>query len=77
VTGNFVQLGYLHVVTSPAVAGTIIIDGVVHDDWGVWVPLMPGQHTVHFGDVPGYATPADQQVTVVAGTSVTVTGAYT
>jgi hypothetical protein len=77
VTGDFVQLGYLHVTTNPALAATISIDGVTRDDWGVWIPLMPGQHTVQLGDVAGYTTPADQQVTVVAGTSATVTGNYT
>jgi hypothetical protein len=77
VTGTFTQLGYLHVVTSPAVAGTISIDGVARDDWGVWVPLEPGQHTVHFGDVAGYTTPSDQNLTAVEGTTVTVTGIYT
>jgi hypothetical protein len=77
VTGNFIELGYLHVTTNPALPATITIDGAVHNDWGVWVPIMPGQHTVHFGDVPGYVTPADQQVTVVAGKTVTVTGQYT
>jgi hypothetical protein len=77
VTGNFAQLGYLHVTTNPAVAGTISIDGVVRDDWGVWLPVTPGLHTVHFGDVPGYVTPPDQQVMVVAGTTLEVSGTYT
>jgi phenylpyruvate tautomerase PptA (4-oxalocrotonate tautomerase family) len=76
VAGVFSQLGYLHVTTSPAVAGTIFVDGVARDDWGLWVPLAPGLHTVHFGDVAGYTAPADQQVTLVAGSNPTVTGNY-
>jgi predicted GH43/DUF377 family glycosyl hydrolase len=76
VEGAFVQFGALHVITNPPVPATISIDGAVRDDWGVWLPLTPGLHTVHFGDMEGYITPADQQVTVVAGTSVEVTGDY-
>ena len=76
VTGAFVQLGALHVITNPPVPATISIDGKPRDDWGVWLPLTAGLHTVHFGDMEGYIAPADQQVTVVAGTSVTVTGDY-
>jgi len=76
VTGNFQQLGVLHVTTNPAVAATISIDGKVRDDREVLLPLTPGQHTVHFGDVANYTSPADQQVTVVAGSTVTVAGNY-
>jgi predicted GH43/DUF377 family glycosyl hydrolase len=76
VVGTFVQLGYVHVITNPAVAGTISIDGAARDDWGAWLALTPGSHTVHFGDVADFATPADQQVNVVAGTTVDVTGNY-
>jgi hypothetical protein len=77
VRASFTQLGYLHVITSPAVAGTIYVNGVRMNDWGCWVPLTPGSYTVSFGDVPGYAKPADQVVLVTAGTTVTVTGTYT
>jgi hypothetical protein len=76
VAGTFTQLGYLHVVTNPAVAATISIDGKPRNDWGVWLPLTPGLHTVHFGDVRDFATPEDQQVTVIAGQNVMVTGNY-
>jgi hypothetical protein len=76
VTGNFQQLGYLHVTTDPAVGATISIDGKVRDDRNVLLPLTPGQHTVHFGDAAKFVAPHDQQVTVVAGSNVTVTGYY-
>jgi len=77
VTGAFTQIGALHVITNPPVPATIYINGVPMDDWGVWVELPAGTYTVSFGDVAGYTTPADQVVTVIAGTSVTVTGNYT
>ena len=74
---SFTQLGYLRVITSPAVAGTIYVNGVPVNDWGCWVPLTPGTYTVSFGDVPGYTKPADQVVAVTAGTTFIVTGTYT
>jgi hypothetical protein len=77
VRASFTQLGYLRVITDPAVAGTIYVDGVPVNDWGCWVPLAPGTYTVSFGDVPGYTKPGDQTVIVTAGTTVVVTGTYT
>jgi hypothetical protein len=74
---GFTQLGYLHVITDPAVSGTIYVDGVPMNDWGCWVPLLPGEYTVSFGDVPGYTKPADQIVSVTAGGTIIVTGTYT
>jgi len=76
VVGKFTQLGYLHVITNPALPGTIYVDGHARDDSGLWAPLNPGQHTVHFGDVANYTTPADEVVNVVAGETATVTGNY-
>jgi hypothetical protein len=76
VQGTFTQLGYLHVQTNPAVMATISIDGKPRDDWGAWLPMTPGLHTVHFGDVADYTTPGDQQVTVFAGQTVTAIGNY-
>jgi uncharacterized repeat protein (TIGR01451 family) len=76
VTGTFTQRGSLRVVTSPAVAGTISVDGIARDDWGMWTDIPTGSHTVHFGDVPGHTTPVDQMVTVTAGNTTTATGTY-
>ena len=76
VTGDFVQFGYLRVTTDPAVVATISIDGMPRNDWGVWLPMTPGQHTVSFGDVAGFTTPVDQEVTVTAGSTAVVTGSY-
>ena len=51
VTGTFVQRGFLQVQTSPAVAGTIYINGIPADDWGVYTDLPVGTYTVCFGAV--------------------------
>jgi len=74
---SFTQLGYVHVITNPSVPGTIYIDGVPVNDWGCWVPLLPGTYVLSFGDVPGFIKPPDVNVVVVAGTSTIVTGTYT
>jgi hypothetical protein len=76
VTGTFTQRGSLRVITSPAVAGTVSVDGVPRDDWGMWTDVPTGAHQVCFGDVPGKTPPACQNVTVNAGALTTVTGVY-
>jgi hypothetical protein len=77
VDGTFTQRGTLRVTTSPAVAGTISVDGIPRDDWGVWTDLPTGGHQVCFGAVEGYDPPPCQQVTLTAGQQTTVTGNYT
>jgi len=74
--GNYVQYGSLRVITNPAVAATISVNGQPADDWGVWRSAVPGSYTIHFGAVAGYNPPADQTVTVTAGVLTTVTGTY-
>jgi parallel beta-helix repeat protein len=77
VTATFTQRGFLQVTTSPPVAGTISVDGVPSDDWGLFTDVPAGGHTVCFGSVPGYAnTPACQPVSVTAGATTTIAGAY-
>jgi hypothetical protein len=76
VTGSFTQRGSLRVITSPAVAGTVSVDGVPRNDWGMWTDVPTGAHQVCFGDVPSKTTPACQNVTVNAGSLTTVTGLY-
>ena len=76
VTGSFVQRGSLRVVTSPAVAGQVSVDGVPRNDWGMWTDLPAGSHSVCFGPVAGYTAPACQTPTVAAGSLTTVTGTY-
>ena len=77
VTGTFVQRGFLKVVTSPAVAGTISINGNPADDWGVFTDLPVGTYNVCFGAVVGKTAPACQSRSVTAGTTNTTTGTYT
>jgi hypothetical protein len=77
VEGDFVQNGFLRVETSPAVPGTISVDGNPMDDWGMWTDLPVGPHQVCFGAVQDYTAPACQDVTLTAGNTTTVTGDYT
>ncbi len=76
VTGNYGALGFLRVITNPAVASTISVNGVPRDDWGMWTALAPGTYTVHFGLVANYNPPADMSATVTAGTTTTITGNF-
>jgi hypothetical protein len=56
--------GLLRVETSPAVATTISVGGIPRNDWGLdWVKMPPGEYTLSFGDVPGYLTPVEVEVT--------------
>ncbi len=78
VQGNFVQRGSLRVITSPAKPGTITVDGIPRNDWGMWTDLPVGTHTVCFGPVQGFNAPACQNnVVLTAGNLTTVTGVYT
>jgi WD40-like Beta Propeller Repeat len=77
VDGTFTQRGTLRVTTNPAVAGTISVDGIPRDDWGVWTDLPTGSHQVCFGAVQGFTAPPCQNITLTAGQQTTVTGTYT
>ena len=82
VTGTYTQIpppptnGTLSVTTTP-VNGEVFVDGT---SWGV-APVSRdvnnGSHTVSFGAVSGYNTPADNTVSVTAGSTTSVTGTYT
>ena len=76
VTGTYTQNGYLRVITSPAVASTISVDGVARNDWGLWAEVAPGTHTVCFGPAAGFAPPACREVAVAAGATATTTGSF-
>jgi hypothetical protein len=77
VVGTFTQRGFLRVVTSPAVPGTISVDGVPRNDWGMWTDLATGAHEVCFGPVPGFNTPPCHTVSLSPGGLFTLTGSYT
>jgi hypothetical protein len=76
VAANFTQRGSLRVITSPAVPGTITVDGIPRNDWGMWTDLPTGSHQVCFGAVQGFTAPSCQMATVNAGMLTTVTGVY-
>jgi hypothetical protein len=76
VNATFTQRGSLRVITSPAVPGTISVDGIPRNDWGMWTDIPTGSHQVCFGAVPGHTAPGCQTVTVNAGLLTTVTGTY-
>jgi hypothetical protein len=64
------------VITSPAVPGTISVDGIPRNDWGLWTDIPTGNHQVCFGAVADFATPACENANVQAGQLTTVTGTY-
>ncbi|MEE9297663.1 MAG: M15 family metallopeptidase [Acidimicrobiia bacterium] len=76
VTGSFTERGFLRVFTDPAVPGTITVDGIPRNDWGMWTDLPPGDHEVCFGDVADYTTPPCETATVIANATTNVTGTY-
>ena len=76
VNANFTQRGSLRVITSPAVPGTIFVDGLPRDNWGMWTDIPTGPHQVCFGAVQGLTAPACQNANVTAGQLTTVTGTY-
>ena len=66
--GRDPNLGEVRVTTNPAVAATILIDGVPRDDWGLtWLDLPAGTYTVSFTGVYGVTAPPPTQLVVTAG----------
>jgi len=74
--GAYTRLGELRVITDPAVPGTISVNGIPRDDWGIWLSLPAGTYTASYGPVAGYARPPDETVAVIADRVVKVTGRY-
>ncbi|MGQ0798079.1 MAG: PKD domain-containing protein [Methanobacteriota archaeon] len=75
-SGVYTAHGWLRVITDPPVPGTIYVDGVPRNDWGMWTDLPPGTYTVSFGPVAGMRPPAPQTVLVRAEEMATVIGNY-
>jgi len=73
---NYSELGNLHIMTSPPVPATLFVDGWPSEDWGLWTYFQPGQYDITFGDLSGYTSPAPTSVTVTAGATTEITGAY-
>ena len=63
-------------ITNPAVDGTISVDGVPRNNWGMWTDIPTGNHQVCFGPVQGLTPPACQNANVTAGQLTTITGVY-
>jgi hypothetical protein len=76
VQGTFVPRTSLRVITNPAVPGTISVDGIPRDDWGMWTDIPAGAHQVCFGPVPNFVAPACSNVNLVAGVPFQLTGNY-
>lgn len=74
---DFIQLALLQVVCEPALKSTVYVDGIPRNDYGVWTYVEPGSHTVSFGAVEGYDPPEPQVISIRAGESAVVTGAFT
>ena len=78
VTGTFVPQALLRVLTNPAVPGTITVDGIRRNDWGMWTYFPPGAHQVCFLAVLAFLPPTCQNINLAAGTgNADVTGLYT
>lgn len=76
VAGQFTQRGFLRVFTSPALPGTISINGLPANDWGVYTDVPVGQYQICYGFVPGRFIPPCQSASVTAGDTTTITGTY-
>jgi N-acetylneuraminic acid mutarotase len=76
VVGAFGAHGSLRIATSPALPGTILVDGIPRNDWGMWQSMPPGPYEVSFGEVPGFVTPGPRFVTVSAGALTSEVGSY-
>ena len=76
VQGDFLVQGTLDIITSPAVASTITVDGAPVNDWGAIVRIAPGAHEVCFGAVVGWDPPPCTTHPVTAGGITPVTGTF-
>jgi len=77
VTGTFIVRGFLRVITSPPVPGTIIVNGLPREDWGMWTSVEPGSYQVCFGTAAGFTiTPICQSQNVTANNLTTFSGTY-
>ncbi|MBX3285687.1 MAG: hypothetical protein KF703_10115 [Actinobacteria bacterium] len=77
VSAPYAPQGFLRVTTSPPLPANVIVDGRIHNAFGMWTAKDVGAHTVCFGPVPGYATPPCQSATVAASATTQIEGVYT
>ena len=77
VSGVFSQRGILRVQTSPEMPGTVFVDGIRRDNWGMWTDLPVGSHEVCLGPLPGFGPQPCDIVELTAGALTTVIHTYT
>jgi hypothetical protein len=78
VEGEYEAMGFLRVLTSPAVPATIKVDGQEANAFGVWTAKPTDTYDVCFGPVEGFATPPCQNAVAVTAPGTTqITGTYT
>lgn len=77
VVGEFVERGWLRVSTSPALPGTISVDGAPRNDWGLWTDFEPGSYELCYGEVEGFTSPDCETVEVVGGALNEIVATYT
>ena len=68
--------GYLHIITSP-VKGDIMVNGEYRGTGDINIELEQGTYSVSFGNVAGYITPQQLNITVNPGFVALVTVEYT
>jgi len=77
-TGPAAGYGFLRVTTNPPVGAQVVVDNVARDSWGLnWLKIAPGSHSVCFAPFATATGPACQTVTVTAGATSSVEGAFT
>jgi hypothetical protein len=77
VTGNFARRGFLRVFTTAGSPGTVYVDGIPRNDWGIWTDIPVGLHSVCFGQAGGYSnTPPCQSASIAWGAETDITGTY-
>jgi glucose/arabinose dehydrogenase len=70
-------VGFLRVVTSPAAAATILLDGQPVTQWSTeWVPTPVGTYELCYSDVPERVTPPCETVTIASGLTTSVTANF-
>lgn len=73
IAADYPGMGFLKVNTNPFVPTIISVDDVRMDGWAIKkVPIMPGEHTISFTDLPGYVTPEPMTIQVMEGETTTV-----
>jgi hypothetical protein len=76
-------LGQLQVVTAPAVPSQILItpeggSSYIADSWGLsGLELPPGQYSVSFSHVDGFAEPGARLLSITPGVTTAMTGVFT